>query len=130
MLLLAACVNFPPRLTGLCRLQLLDWQQLLILLLIKCVALNCLLLTSPAQSSAALRGDQALACVLRRSPARVLSACCACGRSEMSWGTGCLLVPFDSKEKLEMHFGLHVKHLGFILGWKNGSDLKMDLICH
>lgn len=110
MLLLAACVNFPPRLLELCRLQLLDSQQLLILVLIKCVALNCLLLTSPAQSSAGFRGDHALVCVLRRWLTRVLSTCCACGRREMSsgrWGTGCLPAPSYSKEKLQMLFDLH-----------------------
>lgn len=66
MLLLAAFANFPQRLAELCRLQLLDSQQLLILVLIKFVALNCLLLTSPAQRCAALRGDQALVWLLRR----------------------------------------------------------------
>lgn len=58
-----------------------DLQQLLILVLIKSVALNCLVLTFPAQSSAALGGDQALLCALR-----ALRMCCRCGHTEMSHG--------------------------------------------
>lgn len=131
MLLLAASANFPQRSTELCSLQLLGLQQLLILVLIKFVALNCLLLTSPAQSCAALRGDQALGWFLwcwlvwAQHVLRMRSH-----RNEQyerwgRWGIAQCWALLCSEENLETLTDLQMKHPHFAPEeWRKGSSLK------
>lgn len=137
MLLLAASANFPQRSTELCSLQLLGLQQLLILVLIKFVALNCLLLTSPAQSCAALRGDQALGWFLwcwlvwAQHVLRMRSH-----RNEQyerwgRWGIAQCWALLCSEENLETLTDLQMKHPHFAPEeWRKGSSLKVSISQH